>query len=393
MQFNRLLIAMCFLLTSAAFSQRLTIGVVGGTNLTNNFPVTEYSNPADQFGNPPNYFRFRTGGRSPILGVSLETHLKGLFSFEANVLHRPMKSEITFTEFLPNDARRTSINEQTAVRAWEFPLLLKMHLPTSGRLRPFVAFGPSFRTQEEPAGTEPSQVGFSAGAGATLSLGRFRISPTLRYTRWAKENVFPRYATKPDQVEFLTSFGIEGGAELRRMGGRKIEIGALLGLPLTASFAEVPKGSKTPELTRYMAGLTAQMKIKDGWSLEVDGIYKPLRAKSNDPKRPQDFSVLTWQFPVLGKYSWSNARWRPFAIAGPSFRLSGNLNGYNPSSFGMTVGGGLETKATSIIRLSPGIRYTRWAKDRFPFPQIPGFQPDYNRTSSTALELVFGVSF
>lgn len=120
-----------------------------------------------------------------------------------------MRSEITFTEFLPGGTNRGSTSERTALLAWEFPLLLKYTFPPIGWFRPFLAAGPSFRTQEDVAVTEPSQVGISTGAGATLHWGRLRISPALRYARWAKENIFPRYATKPDEIEFLTSFGVE----------------------------------------------------------------------------------------------------------------------------------------------------------------------------------------
>lgn len=236
MKFQLYVFLLCFLITRpASHAQRITVGAIGGTHLTNHVPVAEYANPADAFGNPPDYFRFRSGGRSPILGALLETRLTGLFSLEADVLHRPMRSEITFTEFLPDNANRTSINEQAAVRAWQFPLLLKLHLPVAGRFRPFLAAGPSFRTQEDAGASEPSQVGMTAGAGAALRFGHLRISPTLRCTRWAIENVYAKYATKPDQVEFLTSFGIAGGSELRRLGTRRIEVRAI------ASFGSVRK--------------------------------------------------------------------------------------------------------------------------------------------------------
>lgn len=46
--------------------------------------------------------------------------------------------------------------------------------------------------------------------------------------------------------------------------------------------------------------------------------------------------------------------------AGPSFRLSGNLNAYNPSSYGLTAGGGVETHYKAL-NTGPVLRYTRWA--------------------------------
>jgi hypothetical protein len=89
----------------------------------------------------------------------------------------------------------------------------------------------------------------------------------------------------------------------------------------------------------------------------VNGIYKPLRAGSDSLTR---FSVLTWEFPVLAKYSLAKRTftWRPFAEGGPSFRLAGNLNGYNPSHYGVTVGGGIETYVRTRRRHKPSVRYT-----------------------------------
>ena len=79
----------------------------------------------------------------------------------------------------------------------------------------------------------------------------------------------------------------------------------------------------------------------------------------------------------------------PFAEAGPSFRLAGNLNGYNPSHYGITAGGGVETRTRGVL-LSPTLRYTRWERDT---PTYPG--PSYQnfRTNANAVELVVGVSF
>jgi len=371
-----------FALAFAAHGQRLSIGVVGGTNLTANFPKTDISAPADAFGNPAYRFQYLTGPRSFILGALAEGRLTERFSVEANVLHRPMKTTIISTEFLTDGSNKVDTIGLTAVRAWEFPVMLKYTLPSSrltGRMRPFLAVGPSFRTQEEAAAIEPSQFGISAGLGAAFHLGRFRLAPALRYTRWARESI-AHYTTKPDQVEFLTSLAYETESESRRLAGRKLELGAVAGLPFTRGFGR----ATIVERTRYLAGLTAQMMVIRHLAVEVNAIYKPLRAR----RAGGGFSVLTWQFPVLAKYGWTKPnKWTPFAEAGPSFRLAGNLSGYNPSHYGITVGGGVETRAHGF-RLSPALRYTRWAEDasRYSFRRTPGTNPN-------AIEIVFGVSF
>src|SRR5262245_29406355 len=101
--------------------------------------------------------------------------------------------------------------------------------------------------------------------------------------------------------------------------------------------------------------------------------------------------VLTWQIPVLAKYTWTRRKWPPFAEAGPSFRLAGNLNGFNPSHYGATAAVGVETRGRGV-RLAPAVRYTRWAKD-MPRYGSASANYDYPRTNPNALEFVAGISF
>ncbi len=354
-------------LTSAASGQRLYFGVIGGMNVTANFPLTDYTTSADSFGNPASHFQFRDGARSLILGLSVEARFSESFFIEANVLRRSMNSTIIFTEFPVGTASITTTNHHTEVDAWEFPLLLKYTLSSWRPARPFLAAGPAFRAQENAGATELSQVGVSAGAGVSVDLGRIRIAPQLRYTRWTENSIYPKYATKPDQLEFLTIIAYRTAGDSRRVAGRKLELGAIAGLPVTRGFQPID-GDTVVERTRYLAGLTTVVSVAHNFWIEADGIYKPLRAGSDSLTR---FSVLTWQFPLLAKYSLAKRTftWRTFAEGGASFRLAGNLNGYNPSHYGVTVGGGIETYVRGV-RLSPTLRYTRWAKDASPF-RIP----------------------
>src|SRR5262249_8648779 len=154
-----------------------------------------------------------------ILGGMLEGHLGAGIAFELGVLRRPMTDRIIYTTFPANGPSVTSIYNYTAVDAWEFPVLLKYSLPgvwPRARWRPYIEAGPSFRTQENANGVEPSRAGISAGAGLALQLWKLRVSPGLRYTRWEHESIYPRYATKQDQVEFLTSIAYETNADSRR---------------------------------------------------------------------------------------------------------------------------------------------------------------------------------
>ena len=76
-----------------------------------------------------------------------------------------------------------------------------------------------------------------------------------------------------------------------------------------------------------------------------------------------EFTVLTWQFPVLAKYHFlPQSHVQRVIEGGPSFRLSGNTNSYNPSLFGVTAGIGLETNYR-VMKISPVLRYTHWTPD------------------------------
>lgn len=382
-------------LGSVAWGQRVYFGVVGGTNLTANFPTTDISSPADVYGNPANRFQFLTGPRSLIFGALAEIRLSDRLAIESNVLLRPMKNTITYTDFFVDGSSKTATQRYTAVRAWEFPLTLKYALPAvrfDSRFRPFLEAGPSFRTQEDAAATEPSQFGLSAGVGVALHLGRIRIAPTVRYTRWKHESIYPKYATKPDQVEFLTSIAYQTESGPRRVAGHNLLVGVLAGFPLTRGFRPDSDGSAEIERMRYLAGLTVEINLAGNLSVEADGIYRPLNARSDPIYGQAHFSVLTWQIPVLAKYRWTRPVWTPFAEAGPSFRLAGNLNEYNPSHYGITAGAGMETR-THGIRLSPTLRYTRWATDASRYRLPPGVHYDYSRTNANSMELVLGIAF
>jgi hypothetical protein len=371
-----------------AYCQRLYFGVIGGTGITADFPVTDVSTPADAFGNPPNRFQYLPGPRSMIFGAMVAAKISERLAIEADVLHRPMKAEIVFTNFYPNGSTTTDHDRFNAVRAWEFPVLFKYTL-SGGRISPYLEAGPSLRTQEDASATEPSRFGLSGGAGLAFNVGPIRFAPGLRYTRWMRENIAPKYVTKADQLELLTSISVHAQAESLKLLGRQIALGAVAGWSPLRGYRDFDFSGYVPEKPNYFLGLGVELALLRDLSLELNGIYKALRAGGDQTSH---FSVLTWQFPALAKYRWKGPAWTPFAEAGPSFRLSGNLNGYNPSKYGITAGAGIETRAHGV-RLAPTLRYTRWAGDAPLYPGPPGFHYEYPRTNPNALELLFGVSF
>lgn len=355
-----------FALAFAAYGQRLSVGVVGGTRLTGDFPYTDTSTPVDGLGNPGTRFQYMSGPKSLIIGALVEVRLREHLSIEANALNRPMRLKFVFPDF---PAYGDSF---TAVRAWEFPVMLKYtlpSLPSAGRVLPFLEVGPSFRTQEDASAVEPSQFGISAGIGAAFHLGPFRLAPTLRYTRWERESIYPRYATKPDQIEILAAVSYATSPSSWRVKGRKLRLGVVAGTPFTGGLDHgLDATPYVSELRGYMAGLAVDFELNRRLSVEVEGLYRPYRAFSlgyaldGSLTSETEFTVLTWQLPVLAKLNLRpSTRFQPILEAGPSFRLYGNT-GLKPARIGFTAGAGVETKVGRLA-IGPVVRYTRWAQD------------------------------
>ncbi len=385
-----LAVPLLLVLGPAASGQRLYWGVIGGTGLTPDFPRYDVSAPADAYGNPAYHFQHLPGPHSLILGAVLEFKVTNSFSIEADVLHRPLRTDIITTLFPAGGPSETATYHFVAANTWEFPVMLKWNLPTPlarGRVRPFLEGGVSFRTSQDVSGALPSQFGLTAGVGAALHAGKLRVAPTIRYTRWDKETFFPPYPTKGDQLEFLTSVDWGTSSDPLHVNGHRLGLGIVGGASLIGEFYY--PGSGVRERLGYLAGASGQLELRRGLALEVDAIYKPLR---NSFDQGQGFTVLTWDFPVLAKYHVTKLGQAPFVEAGPSFRAGGNLNGYNPSHFGATVGAGMETHAGRAL-LSTALRYTRWVKDGVPYSLAPSANNDYLRTNVNAVELIFGIGF
>ena len=363
-----------------ASSQRLYWGVIGGTGLTPDFPHFDVSGAADAYGNPAYHFQHLPGPRSLIVGGLLEFQITSNFAVEADILHRPLRTIITDTTFPAGSPSMTTIYKEVAANTWEFPLMLKWNLPSrlvTERVRPFLEGGVAFRTSQDVSGALPSQFGITAGVGAAVHLGNLRVAPTLRYTRWDKETFFPPYPTKGDQLEFLTSVAWATSLSPLHVNGHGLGLGLLGGSSLNGEFYDPTGGVR--ERIGYLVGASGQLELRQRLALEVDAIYKPLH---NSYGEGQGFTVLTWDFPVLAKYHLAKLGPAPFVEAGPSFRATGNLNGYNPSHYGATVGAGVETR-TRGAHLSTALRYTRWAKDGF----AHALYEDYARTNANIVEV------
>jgi hypothetical protein len=160
------------------------------------------------------------------------------------------------------------------------------------------------------------------------------------------------------------SFGIIGGAGLTN--DFDSEVIGLFPLPQGGLVSVPTRFSSTSK--DYIVGPMVELGLPSHLSLEMDGLYRPLNFTSaavepnGSLNSVSPATVVTWEFPVLAKYRLPLQVLKPFVDVGPSFRTSGNLNGASPSNHGFTLGGGVEFHV-STLRISPGVRYTRWAAD------------------------------
>jgi Outer membrane protein beta-barrel domain len=386
-----LVLALVMTLGSAASGQRLYWGVIAGTNLTPDFPRSDMSGPADVYGNPAYQVERQPGPHSFILGGLLQVQLSSNFAIEADALYRALPGISIDTIFPAGGPAVTTRYNIPSANTWEFPVMLQWNLPSPliwGRVRPFLEGGAAFRTSQDDTGAQPSQFGVTAGVGAAIHFGNLRVAPTIRYTRWNKDGGFPNYPTKADQLEFLTSAAWGTSSNPAHATGHRLSLGVIGGLSLLGEFYYPDSGVR--ERIGYLAGASGQLELRQNLTLEVDATYKPLHSSFGEGA---GFTVLSWDFPVLAKYHLAKLGRAPFVEAGPSFRAAGNLNGYNPSHFGVTVGAGAETRQAWAL-LSTALRYTRWTKDGLPNSSLQtGGQSDYPRTNVNAVELIFGAGF
>jgi hypothetical protein len=193
-----------------------------------------------------------------------------------------------------------------------------------------------------------------------------------------------RKSASTDSSERRLSFGLVAGGSLTDDVGQT-----------TTYFFPLPGGGQETGQSRfytmhkdYVAGPMVEFGLSPHVAFEVDALYRPLNftfaiAPSNEPQNNgAPNTVVTWEFPVLAKYRVRTHTVRPFAVAGPSFRSSGNLNGTAPSSYGGTIGLGIEAHAWKL-KAAPVLRYTHWAGEGLHEPH----------TKRNQMELLVGLSF
>lgn len=409
-----LLVLCCASLSPHAFAQKFTFGVVNGFQVTEDFrtlncPDLSNANPVPDC---PRLFGGSIGvsdaSRRFIVGPKLNVRFSPSFSVEVNALHRAIRTvnTRTFLFCVPVgelDCTMVPITQRSTGTefSWEFPVLANYQFSAS-RMTPFVEGGPSFRPAENR-----ELFGFTAGAGVKVKLHRLSFSPTIRYTHWANNEKY--LGLNQDQFQFVV--GIDGPESAERVSGfgRKISAGFIGGIALTDGLhrSSMPfddivinpstgtltpaSGTQTSNISRTspVLGVAMEVAVRDRLSFEFNALYRPLNTRdvtevtSLGFTRNHDFTVLTWEFPILAKYRVPIRKTTTFFELGPAFRTSGNLNGANPSRYGATAGLGLEIHP-GLFTITPTLRFTRWAAD-----QSAGSMTTHRNQA----ELVFGFRY
>lgn len=350
-------------------AQHLRIGVVAGAPVTVDYPgltLPGYEVPLPDGNTLTVPTRTAKSLSSSLIGgPSLGWQFNDRFSLEGSAIYRRLRIELLGPTV-----------------TWEFPIMAKYRFPVSP-VTPFLEVGPSFRTTGN-RNTEPSHFGVSAGAGFDWQWGALRISPTLRYTRWAHDQRFT-HPSKQDQVEALAYFSTAPRDDRRPLGSRfslGLIAGGMLNSParvLTYSDragGAIQTSTMTKPLQPFIVGPHIEFLWTERWGISGAATYRPMRVTTRTEgffpgpggvPREVDFRetstrAVLWQFPVLVKYRFSGERFRPFLEAGPTFRLPQDYNG-NLSSFGVTTGTGVDFR-WKALHVEPGLRFSHFGPAR-----------------------------
>lgn len=199
--------AVILLTGCGCFGQGFTVGVIGGVRTT------------DDIGDPAT-----TESKRYVVGPEVEIGLPFGLGVEVDALYRREGYSLTFSNFAGSNYSQERAN------SWEFPMLLKYKLPVP-LIKPFIEGGyaarvingtvnnngftvnlqtgqQTFGQSHYSTGPNASQ-GLVVGVGVQLSLGRLRISPEVRYTRWNNQPVLvvepdgPTFGSNQNQIDVL----------------------------------------------------------------------------------------------------------------------------------------------------------------------------------------------
>jgi hypothetical protein len=195
-----------------------------------------------------------------------------------------------------------------------------------------------------------------------------------------------------------------------------LDLGVKGGVPLSDAFEtggefHIDFGEAAVSATRrYTVGPMLKLSLPHGLGLEFDALYKRIGFDDTLKSIGVQFAYTrakanSWEFPILGTYRFlRRLPVNPYVAAGPSFRTAqlASVTGYgtfggqplpnfkatdngifeNRSNRGVVVGVGAALHA-GPLRLSPEVRYTRWAEDTQPDP--------YLHSNQNQVEVLLGI--
>ena len=146
---------------------------------------------------------YATNTKRYLVGPTIQFNFPARFSLEVDALYKRLGYQ--YDQSLANG----TVYAKTVANSWEFPALVKFAI-LPGPIRPFVDAGGALRhfsgiaqlRRTVNAGLAPvdvelntatefnkrNDVGFVFGGGVEFKLGRIRVTPEFRYTRWGSEN-------------------------------------------------------------------------------------------------------------------------------------------------------------------------------------------------------------
>lgn len=210
-----------------------------------------------------------------------------------------------------------------------------------------------------------------------MRAGSWLISPQLRYTRWAREGALDLVQSKPNRVELLVGFSRGAASNWRPLGSR-VALGVIAGATVTDDFrtrtftsTNIIDGTTVTSVQSsgpksLILGPSVELQVGKGVSVEVNAIYRPIRSESRIESSAYPGigagKRVTWEFPILARYTVPFSKLALFFELGPSLRTPQEIYGASLSTYGVTTGVGVEARA-GRLKISPALRYSRWAAD------------------------------
>ena len=181
------------------------------------------------------------------------------------------------------------------------------------------------------------------------------------------------------------------------------------GLLDTTPFPPFDVEGDTSTTNTYIIGPTVELRLPRNLSVEVDALFRHYRYQWHffliGNGNQTSATGNAWEIPFLVKYSLTRRFLKPYVDGGAALDfvqgLSAEVDHYDilssttirtssPTDLvhrvapGVVIGGGVDVRAR-FLRLSPEIRYTRWASQHF--------VNYYTDTNKNQVEFLLGIAF